>query len=204
MLPDNHMISSFTSILLFNILAFINRHFSKRVLVNALKTKYIQLSTGLKWLLIRSIICYNPTLVDSLDIQKSASPPPHRNYLRNKRFQYLYSSNSVEPDLAVEQENKINYLNYYFLNNYHHSIVYYNNLILALVILFILFSVLVLLEEDESYYNLSAISFILLITFNLMLLIFSHNLAKQFLIDQNFYYGTQFYSSSHNYRYHLI
>ena len=198
----HHMISSFALILLFNVLASINRLIKSILRITLEKSnKFIQLAAAyLKWLLINNLC--NQTLADS--VIRSTSHQPRRNYLRNRRFQYLYNSNSVESDSSLEQENKINYLNYYFLNNYHHSIVYYNNLILALVVLFILFSVLVLLEEDESYYNLSAISFILLITFNLMLLIFSHNLAKQFLIDQNFYYGTQFYSNSHNYRYHLI
>lgn len=123
------------------------------------------------------------------------------NHLKNKKFRFLYNPGVIEPDEIINKANKFNYLNYYYLNNYHQSVIYYNNLVLALVILFILFSVLVLLEDDESYYNLSAISFILLITFNLMLLIFAHSLAKQFLSDQNFYHSSQYFT---NYGYHHI
>ncbi len=121
-------------------------------------------------------------------------------HLKNRKFKIL-NSNHVEYEKEQVQEKKINYINDYYLNNYHQSVIYYNNLILALIILFVLFSILVLLEEDETYYNLSAISFILLITFNLMLLIVAHNLTKQLLTDQNSFYSAQCYT---NYRYHRI
>lgn len=62
----------------------------------------------------------------------------------------------------------------------HKQIIYYNNLILAIVIFFILFSTLILLEDNDPYYNLSTITFLLLLAFNLIILIFSHNLVKQF------------------------
>ncbi len=124
-----------------------------------------------------------------------------RSYnLRSRKFQIL-NSNFVEYDKSLNPEKNINYLNYYYLNNYHQSVIYYNNLVLALVFLFVLFSILVLLEEDETYYNLSAISFILLITFNLMLLIVAHNLAKQLFTDQNSFYSSHYYT---NYRYHRV
>jgi hypothetical protein len=86
----------------------------------------------------------------------------------------------------VNQEKYLNFLNFYYQINYHQNIVYYNNLLLALIILFVLFSLLILLEENETFYNLSAITFLLLITFNLIILIFSHNLAKQFLVHKHF------------------
>ena len=76
------------------------------------------------------------------------------------------------------------------LNNYfNQSIIYYNNLILVLVILFIIFTVLVLLEDaDHPYYNLSTIIFLLLVLFNLIILVFAHNFAKQFLLSKNLVY----------------
>ena len=89
-------------------------------------------------------------------------------------------------NLKLNQEKYIHYLNYYYQINYHQNIIYYNNLLLALIILFVLFSLLILLEENETFYNLSAITFLLLITFNLIILIFSHNLTKQFLIHKSY------------------
>lgn len=84
------------------------------------------------------------------------------------------------------QEKYISYLNYYYHINYQQNLIYYNYLILALIILFVLFSVLVLLEENDAYYTLSAITFLLLITFNLIIIIFSHNFAKQFYISKSY------------------
>ena len=161
-----------------------------------LKSKFKSLAQ----LLLRNLLISHLAPVSgSLLSQRDTLPHEYRsNHLRNRKFQY-FNANPVEIDPYLDQEKRISYLNYYYQNNYHQSIIYYNNLILALVVLFILFSVLVLLEEDESYYNLSAISFILLVTFNLILLIFSHNLAKQFLIDPNYYH-----SSYSNHRYHSI
>ena len=80
--------------------------------------------------------------------------------------------------------------NQLLLNNYfNQSIVYYNNLILVLVLLFIIFTVLVLLEDTEQpYYNLSTIIFLLLVLFNLIILVFAHNVAKQFLLSKNLVY----------------
>jgi hypothetical protein len=92
--------------------------------------------------------------------------------------QYLHNS----------QDSLIHFLNYYYQNNYSQNLIYYNNLILAAIILFILFSVLVLLEENEnSSYNLSAIAFLLLVTFNLILIILSHNLTKQFIVNKTYF-----------------
>ena len=88
--------------------------------------------------------------------------------------------------LSLNQEKYVHYLNYYYQINYHQNIIYYNNLLLALIILFVLFSLLILLEENETFYNLSAITFLLLVTFNLIILIFSHNLTKQFLVHKSY------------------
>lgn len=94
--------------------------------------------------------------------------------------------NANKLNLNLNQEKYIHYLNYYYQINYHQNVIYYNNLLLALIILFVLFSLLILLEENETFYNLSAITFLLLITFNLIILIFSHNLTKQFLIHKTY------------------
>jgi hypothetical protein len=95
----------------------------------------------------------------------------------------INTSNVLRQDLFYGRTQSLDGLvDYYYQNNYHQSIIYYNNLILALIILFILFSVLILIEEDDSFYNISAISFILLVTFNLVIIIFSHNFAKHFLL----------------------
>ena len=99
-------------------------------------------------------------------------------------YQKLNSNSNF--NFNLNQEKYINFLNYYYQINYHQNIIYYNNLLLALIILFVLFSLLLLLEENETFYNLSAITFLLLITFNLIILIFSHNLTKQFLIHKHF------------------
>ncbi len=65
-------------------------------------------------------------------------------------------------------------------NKIHSQIIYYNNLILAIVVFFILVSVLILLEDSDNYSSLSGIAFLLLFTFNLVILIVSHTLTKQF------------------------
>jgi hypothetical protein len=62
----------------------------------------------------------------------------------------------------------------------HSQIIYYNNLILAIVVFFILVSVLILLEDNDTYSSLSGITFLLLFTFNLLILVVSHTLTKQF------------------------
>ncbi len=94
--------------------------------------------------------------------------------------------------------------NYQIQSAYQQNIVYYNNLLIALAILFVLFTVLLLLEDNEAenrndtdetddaatdsehsttgahyHHNLSAISFLLFVTFNLLLIIFTHYSAKQ-------------------------
>jgi hypothetical protein len=101
-------------------------------------------------------------------------------------YHKLNPNHSPKLSFNLNQEKYINFLNYYYQINYHQNIIYYNNLLLALIILFVLFSLLVLLEENDTFYNLSAITFLLLITFNLIILIFSHNLTKQFLIHKHF------------------
>ena len=103
--------------------------------------------------------------------------------------QYQSTSISVHNGPSTNQERYLSYLNYYYLNTYQQNIIYLNNLILAIIILFVLFSVLILLEENDSFYNLSAITYLLLITFNLIIIIFSHNLAKQLLVyNRSFLY----------------
>jgi hypothetical protein len=89
-----------------------------------------------------------------------------------------HSLNTFNPN----HDRFFSYLNYYYLNTYQQNIIYFNNLCLAIIILFVLFSVLILLEDNDSFANLSAITYLLLITFNLIIIIFSHNLAKQFLV----------------------
>lgn len=117
----------------------------------------------------------------------------NNNNNQHLEYQYQYKDSS-EPYLDKQQrdvllekarensnkESLIHFLNYYYQNSYQTSLIYYNNLILAVVVLFILFSILIILEENDSFYNLSALSFLLLVTFNLILIIFAHNLAKQF------------------------
>jgi hypothetical protein len=105
------------------------------------------------------------------------------NSLENKQ-----NSNSLLVKNYNNQDNLINFLHYYYQNNYNTSVIYYNNIILAIVILFVLFSIIVLLEENDSFYNISAISFLLFITFNLVLIVFSHNLTKQFILQKSYYF----------------
>ena len=88
---------------------------------------------------------------------------------------------------------------YYYLQtlNIHENIVYYNNLILGLIVLFLLFSLLVLFEEnafsgafsnnndneESSVYSWSTITFVLLNTFVFILIVFTHNFFKQFILS---------------------
>lgn len=118
----------------------------------------------------------------SLDEQRA-----NQNFVGSRAQSLLQSvhqttTSSVSTATTSNQEKYISYLNYYYLSNYQQNIIYLNNLILAIIILFVLFSVLILLEENDSFYNLSAITYLLLITFNLIIIIFAHNLAKQFLV----------------------
>ncbi len=77
----------------------------------------------------------------------------------------------------TQQQNNAKSVQKYF----HNQIIYYNNFILVILIFFILISVFILLEDNEySYTNISALTFVLLLTFNLVILIFAHNLAKHF------------------------
>lgn len=123
-------------------------------------------------------------ILSLVQLIKGSSESTHLT-LRIKKFNYFNFNRQVINNEDLKKN--LNYFNYYIQKSYHQNIIYYNNLILALVILVILFSILVILEENDTFYNLSAIAFLLLITFNLIILIFSHNLAKQFLIDQNFF-----------------
>ena len=66
----------------------------------------------------------------------------------------------------------------------HKQIIYYNNIIIAIVIFFVIFSVFIILEDNDPYNNISTITFLLL-TFNLIILIFSHNLVKHFFNNKN-------------------
>jgi hypothetical protein len=114
---------------------------------------------------------------------QSQLPTVDHSSLENRQ-----NSNSLLVKNYYNQDNLINFLHYYYQNNYTTSIIYYNNLLLAIIILFVLFSILILLEENDSFYNISAISFLLFITFNLVLIIFSHNLTKQFVIQKSYYF----------------
>jgi hypothetical protein len=107
----------------------------------------------------------------------------NNNYIIEHKL--VNKADFVHLKATTNQEKYINYLNYYYQINYQQNIIYYNYLILALIVLFVLFSVLVLLEETDTYYTLSAITFLLLITFNLIIIIFSHNFAKQFYINKS-------------------
>lgn len=93
------------------------------------------------------------------------------SYYNNIKLFDKYKSNVI---LTIQQNTP-----YLSEEKLHKQIIYYNNLILAIVIFFIIFSVLILLEDNDPYYNLSTITFLLLLTFNLIILIFSHNLVKQ-------------------------
>jgi hypothetical protein len=115
---------------------------------------------------------YKSSLLNTVSSQFLPTGHSRNNFIHNSRF--INSQNS--------QEKYIKILNYYYMNNYQQNIIYLNNLILAIIILFVLFSVLILLEENDNFYNLSAISYLLLVTFNLIIIIFSHNLTKQFLV----------------------
>lgn len=101
----------------------------------------------------------------------------------HKKQQTIYSS---KENLNFNQEKYLSYLNQFHQASNQHNIIYFNNLILGLIVLLVLFSVLILLEENDSFYNISAISFLLQVTFNLIIIIFSHNLAKQFLNSKSY------------------
>jgi hypothetical protein len=123
------------------------------------------------------------TIDNRQDQTHTQLPTVDQNSLENKQ-----NSNSLLVKNFYNQDNLINFLHYYYQNNYNTSIIYYNNLLLAIIVLFVLFSILILLEENDSFYNISAISFLLFITFNLVVIIFSHNLTKQFVIQKNYFY----------------
>ena len=132
--------------------------------------------------------------IDATSLRKNG----HDHKLKIKKFNHF----NFNPQLLSNEDlrKNLNQINYFIQKNYHQNIIYYNNLILALVILVVLFSILCILEENDTFYNLSAIAFLLLITFNLIILICSHNLARQFLIEQSFFSSNQHFS---NHRYHF-
>lgn len=103
-------------------------------------------------------------------------------------YRLKVNANSVVDDYLNYQDH-LNYFHYFYSYQsnyvYNQSIIYYNNLILALITLFIIFTIVILLEDNDQYYNLSTVVFLLLVTFNLIVLIFAHNLAKQFLNSSN-------------------
>ena len=151
---------------------------------------------------INKSICYLIGLsglrLGSVEGSNTVRISSHTSYLKkilkNKKLQ----SFNLSPFFCDNFENTdetFNKLNFYYQSSTHQSTIYFNNLILGFIILFILFSVLILLEENDSFYNLSAISFLLLVTFNLLIIIFSHNLAKQFLTNQNLVFSNTYFTN---------
>ncbi len=149
--------------------------------------------------LLKTVILGFFSLSSAVGIEAtSISRSGNDHKLKIKKFNHF----NFNPQILSNEDlrKNLNQLNYYIQKSYHQNIIYYNNLILALVVLVVLFSILVILEENDTFYNLSAIAFLLLITFNLIILIFSHNLARQFLIEQSFFSSNQHFS---NHRYHF-
>ena len=109
-----------------------------------------------------------------------------KHFLAFTKINTLFIHYLLKMRIKVLDVLKINLINhvqnspYYAEEKLHKQIIYYNNLILAIVIFFIIFSVLILLEDNDPYYNISTITFLLLLTFNLIILFLSHNLSKQF------------------------
>jgi positive regulator of sigma E activity len=99
------------------------------------------------------------------------------NYLNDSCF---HNSISISNSLAQNFEQ----INIHFnkaTTLQQSNIIYYNNLILLIIVISILVSLFLISEDSNLFTNLTAISFLLIITFSLIVFILAHNLKLQFL-----------------------
>lgn len=95
----------------------------------------------------------------------------------------LSTSYDEKRNFVQKQKTRFNYFYYFYEKD---QTFFCNNIILAFVILFLLFLVLIFLEEHDSFLNLTIVSFLLQITFTLLLFILSHNFANN-LLHKNYF-----------------